>query len=94
MPCTPLPITPMKPAAYRKTFYRTTQWVGVVGLLVACTAKAPVPAPEVVTVPTPPAPQHTITLLDLSVRIDFISSVVGVPLIGCLPISSDTLLGQ
>lgn len=56
MPCTPLPITPMKPAASRKTFYRTTQWVGVVGLLVACTAKAPVPAPEVVTVPTPPAP--------------------------------------
>jgi len=51
-------------------------------------------AAAVVVLPTPPAPQHTITLLDLSVRIDFISNVDGVPLIGYLPISSDTLLGK
>ena len=43
-------------------------------------------AAAVVVLLTPPAPQHTMTLLDLSVRIDFISKVVGVPLIGCLPI--------
>lgn len=46
----------MNAATSRKTVYRTTQWVSVVCLLVACTAKSPVPAPEVVTMPPPVAP--------------------------------------
>src|SRR4051794_41022380 len=38
-------------------------------------------AAAVVVLPTPPAPQHTTTRLDLSARIDFRSSAGGVPLI-------------
>lgn len=55
MPCTLLTTTLMNAATARKTLYRTTHWVGIMSLLVACTAKPPVPPPEVVTVPTPPA---------------------------------------
>ena len=38
-------------------------------------------AAAVVVLPTPPAPQHTKTRLDLSDRMDFMSSVCGVGLI-------------
>ena len=61
-------------------------------------------AAAVVVLPTPPAPQHTMTRLDLSDRMDFMSSVGGATLIvdllwfgwpGLLgKASSDALLGK